>query len=353
MRQPNFLFSEMAAVAGKWNGGRAAELDGGGRLRRDGGLAAELADVLTEWVRSESWTFGNRPVEPGSAGAGAREEAAAIWPGARSGRPLPLQLRGRCVQGLRLMLANHNALQELPAALTLLDALAARIAAAESGGSTARLTFEDLAEVTSLSAIVRLVLKCSSRSLEENAPFHVVEQRVGAGGLAEAISVRELLIISEMGGRVSPPSLPSPSQWAHAVLQRVQVLIGLESSNDEGLQLFLPSVNSWSNLLIERIGMAADIPPRIVAIGACVLGLVTMGILLPDEVRPSDVPPHLWETSLLLRQPLRQEALARQGGVDPVLLLDAATLAVAACCSVDDLRSWAFKAVWALQNTLF
>lgn len=322
----------MAAVAGK----------------RNGGPAAELAEVLAEWVRSESWTFGSRPAEPGGPGAAA-QEAAPAWRNARIGRPLPLQLRARCVQGLRLMLANHNALQELPAALTLLDALAARIAESEREGKTACLTFEDLAEVTSLSAIVRLVLKCSSRSLAENAPFHVVEQRVGAGGLAEAIVARELQIIGEMGGRVSPPSLPSPSHWAHAVLQRVQVLMGLESSNDERLQLALPSVNSWTDLLIERIGMAADIPPRIVAIGACVLGLITTGMLLPDEVRPIDVPPRLWETSLLLRQ----ELLARQGGVDSALFLDAATLAVAACCSVDDLRSWAFKAVWALQNTLF
>lgn len=294
---------------------------------------ADTGELIVEWARSEACTFPLRKTEVPLQTGGQVQTVQ---------RP-PARLRGLCVQGFRVLLANHNALSELGAALTLLDGLTVQQANLSTDG---HVSYEELADVTNQAAIVRIVLKCSSNSLTQFLPFSTVEQRVGIGEREEDITQRELQIIRIMECRVAQPSLPTPSQWVALVLQRVEALLAMSRVEGKGLQPAFQSVHSVTELLVEQIGMTAEFPPRTLAVGACVLGLVTAGVLPLEDVRPKDVTFEQWESSLLVRQ----SRLAPEGGAGDNLHLDGNTLAQAACCNLDDLRFWAFQTAQTLQE---
>jgi hypothetical protein len=244
-----------------------------------------------------------------------------------------------------VLLANHNALAELGAALTLLDALMVQAELATTG----RVSYEELTGLANLAAIVRIVLKCSSNSLTAFLPFNTVEQRVGIGEREEDITQRELQIVKTMHCRVALPSLPAPSKWVAVVLQRVEALLVKKRLQGESLQHAFQSVHSVTELLVEQIGMTAEFPPRTLAVGACVLGLVTAGMLPLEDVRPTGITLQQWESSLLVRQ----SRLAQEGRAINNLPLDGDTLAHAACCSLDDLCVWGFQTAQTLQDAIF
>lgn len=296
-----------------------------------------------EWARCEEYVFGFGPIAS-AGGAGHR-----TLDNGRTSYILPTQARAHSVQQLRCFLANHNALSDLTAALTLLDALVSRTIALEVGGGQPLLPASDLLEGTTLAALVRVMLKCSGQPLSDLGCFNLVEQRMGLEPWhAHTIALREVLILKMMNGRVALPSLPSPSHWARAILRRAEVASPTELQA-RALEQAAKGTDSWVELLVERIGMTADVPPRAVAFGACVLSLVAVGAMKPDEARPRGMCPHRWSGSLLVRQ----DRIPRHDQLGCGISLEAQVLANAACCSIDELCLWAFKAISALQLALF
>mmetsp|Transcript_95479 Transcript_95479/g.297683 ORF Transcript_95479/g.297683 Transcript_95479/m.297683 type:complete len:160 (+) Transcript_95479:393-872(+) len=122
----------------------------------------------------------------------------------------------------------------------------------------------------------------------------------------------------------------------------------------------LPSVHSWAALLAERVAATTRLPPRVLALGACALGLASTGALDSHELRPPQLEPAVWQDSLLMQiwtgasmqSGTPAEERKHEGGIDSGVAIQAGLLAEAACCGADELRHCAFTAVSALQVSL-
>jgi len=275
---------------------------------------------------------------------------------------LSAEARAGAVRAIRLLLAHYDALEELQAALTLFDALCSRwtgLWEAAEGGSRPFPT-GGLLEPGTLAAVVRLALKGGGRAAEDCCMFRLVEERVGMtperlegeytdeDAELDPITVTELAIMKALNFRVSLPSLPSPDDWVCIILRQIEARRrGAGAGEDPELAKVANSVSKWAELLTERIGMTAKVPPRSLALGACVLGAVTTGAMPADEARPLGVPPPLWEASLLARH-----CPGGSHGTSGPWLLSAADLARAAGWDTEELRMQAFNVARALQETV-
>jgi len=290
----------------------------------------ELGEILGVWEKHEALTF------PEATDSHVNEQRL-FTPGARA----------KAQHCLRVLLAHHSALQEFGAALTLLDALASKI---ESSHPSPFLTMEELMELASLAAIVRLVLKCGAVSLSQGPLISVVEEHLELGEALQTdlITARELRIVATMAGRVAAPSLPAPGQWLSSVLGRLEVLAAPQPEQAGEFEVAMRSATAATDLLARRVGMSPAFPPRVLAMGGCVLGLVAVGAVAADEARPRTVSLSLWE-SLLTLWP---GGLAKQDSFKPMLGFDLELVAKAACCNSDDLQVWAFRSAQGLCDAV-
>jgi len=288
----------------------------------------ELGEILGVWEKHEAFTFSE------TQGSHANEE-----------RLFTPRARAKAQHSVRVILAHHSALQELGAALTLLDALASKI---ESSHPSLLLTMEELMELASLAAIVRLVLKCSAVPLSQGPLISVVEEHLELGEALQRdlVTARELCIVAIMAGHVAAPSLPAPGQWLSSVLGRLEVLAAPRPEQAGEFEVAMRSATAATDLLARCVGMSPTFPPRALALGGCVLGLVAVGAVAAEEARPRTVSPSLWE-SLLTLWP---GGLAKQDSLKPTLGLDLELVAKAACCSSDDLQVWAFMSAQGLHD---
>jgi len=289
----------------------------------------EQGEILGVWAKHEALTF-SQANDPHT------DEQRLFTPGARV----------KAQHRLRVLLAHHSALQEFGAALTLFDALASKI---ESSHPSELLTMEELMELASLAAIVRLVLKCGAVSLSQGPPVSVVEEHLELGeALQDVVTARELRIVATMAGRVAAPSLPAPGQWLSSVLGRLEVLAAPQPEQAGEFELAMQSATAATDLLARRVGMSPAFPPRALALGGCVLGLVAVGAVAAEEARPANVSLSAWESLLTLW--LR--GLEKQDSLKPTLGLDLELVAEAACCNFNDLQVWAFRSVQGLHNAV-
>jgi len=287
----------------------------------------ELGELMDAWVACEASTFADANQSSFRAVfrlSGARDQAA---------------------QFLRKMLTHHDAVQEFGAALTLLDALAVKL---EFLHPSPILTAEELTQPASLAAIARLVLKCSTLPLAQRPLFSVVEEHFGLGEVLQMdlVTVRELHIVAIMGGRVAEPALPPPGRWLDLVLQRLEILAALQPEQTHELELVRQSAKHVVDLLATFVGMSPAFPPRALALGCCMLGLIAVGAVSAEEVRPKDVPASRWKPLLMLWQGSRPNL----ANPKKTLNLDIDLVAGAACCTSNDLQLWAFSSVQGLKD---
>jgi len=296
--------------------------------------AEELGDLIAEWTRCESATFVGNP-EPQVHG----------WRYIQGVRLLPCHVRRRAIQILhQLLVFNGAVVDQLGMVLTLLDALAVRALQENQ-------TAEELTDMTTLVSIVRVVIKSGESEVREdwnsclafsNGVPAKADQCVGVSeDMVQAVVERELWIFGVMHGRISLPSLPSPGHWVKMIMRS---LWARASHAEEDLRSSATrNIHYCTELLVQRVGSAAGLPPRAVALGACTMGLIMAGIFPVDEARPRDVDRSVWDTSLL-----RQQGPAVQS--DTVVNIE--QLSTAARCSPEDVRTLAYKAVSALQDVL-
>jgi len=253
--------------------------------------------------------------------------------------------RNQAAQFLLRLLTHHGAVQEVGASLTLLDALALKL---DSSNVSPALTFEELIEPASLAAIVRLVLKNSTLPLAQRPMFSVVEEYLGLQEVLQSnlVTVRELQIVAIMGGRVAEPALPPPGRWLDSVLQRLEVLAPLQPEQTDKLELVKQSTKAVMDLLAMCMGMSPVFPPRALAIGCCMMGLVAVGAVSAEEVRPKNVAASQWDSLLLLWK----GTPSNLANSKHTLSLELEVVAKAACCSSSDLQLWAFSAVQGLKD---
>jgi len=290
----------------------------------------EQGEILGVWAKHEALTFSE-----------------ANDPHTDEQRLFTPRARAKAQPRLRLLLAHHSALQEFGAALTLFDALASKI---ESSHPSELLTMEELMELASLAAIVRLVLKCGAVSLLQGPPISVVEEHLEFGEVlqTDVVTARELRIVATMAGRVAAPSLPAPGQWLSSVLGRLEVLAAPQPEQAGEFELAMQSATAATDLLARRVGMSPAFPPRALALGGCVLGLVAVGAVAAEEARPANVSLSAWESLLTLWL----GGLEKQDSLKPTLGLDLELVAEAACCSSNDLQVWAFRSAQGLHNAV-
>jgi len=290
----------------------------------------ELGELMHVWALSEAAAFSE--ANPGT-----------VWTLLRvSGA------RNHAAQFLLKLLTHHGAVQEVGAALTLLDALALKL---DSSHASPVLTFEELMEPASLAAIVRLVLKNSTLPLAQRPLFSMVEEHFGLREVLQMdlVTVRELHIVAIMGGRVAEPALPPPGRWLDSVLHRLEVLVALQPEQTDKLELVKQSTKAVLDLLAMCMGMSPVFPPRSLALGCCMLGLVAVGAVSAEEVRPNDVAASDWESLLLLWKG-NQGNPSNLANPKQTLSLELELVAKAACCSSNDLQLWAFSAVQGLKD---
>lgn len=275
--------------------------------------ASELKTLLAQWRRREEAAFG-----PGPGPAGGVQ-------------PLPLDQRTVAIEGLRRLLLQNDCLQELPAAATLFDAFAAKALATENTDGTVRLGPEALVHGATLTAVVRLALKlhsCEALGFNRNCC------REDDGGLT---AHRELAVVVALGGCLA---LPSPWQWAAAVLSRAKALAMLPSA----AATVARHVAAWATLFMLRVASRPGLLPSALALGACALGLVSSGTMPAEELRPQDVVPEAWAAGLMAQLELHVVA------AEPAF--SAAELAEAADMTEEELRVQAYAAASELQMVL-
>lgn len=283
--------------------------------------------LLAQWRRGERAAFSPGPMPEHGPAVG--------W------RPLPAGERALAVEGLRALLQQQDCLQELPVVATLFDAFAARaLAAGEDAEDPARLGAEALVQEATLAAVVRLALKLHGCGPYGFSGFLCREPD------ACLAAERELVVMKVLEGRLA---LPSPWQWAKAVLSRAAALatapLAAAPAEAARRREVASHAEAWATLLVELVGSRPGLPPSALALGACALGLVSGGAMAAEEVRPEGVPPEVWAASLMGR--LEQRTQAREPPV-----LSAALLAQAADVAEDELRLQACHAAWELQVAL-
>lgn len=317
-------------------------------------------ELLKLWTRCESDTFcALHPEREGS-----------IWsadtPNDGITHSLPAHARARVVVSVRSLLSSLDALQELQSVLTLLDFLASRGWTADVPGMPEDFqpSYFAFTEPAAVAAAVRLVLKTSGYVFLDVGIFRQIETHFGFGHhfqdsatVLDQITQLEVRILDATNFRVGLPTLPSPIHWAAALLRRLAEVKG--GGDEVGAEPVLTeetrrSVSSWAELLVERVRMTPETPPRTLALGAVTLGLVTTGSMDAAEVRPEGLSHARWRASLLAAQSAPDTAGTGCGaGTVPRLPLDARDLAEAAGCGMEELRRQAFAAVQALQDSLF
>jgi len=287
----------------------------------------EMGELMHAWVLREDATFT-------VAGSGN------LWKLIRISRE-----RHNVAWFLKELFTHYGAVQELGAALTLFDALVLKV---DSPHQVTNLIAEELTEPASLAAIARLVLKCSGLSLFEVPPFSVVEGRLGLGEALQMdlVTSRELQFFAIMDGHVAGPALPAPERWLDLMLQRLDALATLSPEHSGELELAQQIAQATIDALLVRMGMSPVLPPRALALGCCVLGLVAVGAVSAEDVRPKDVLASDWD-SLLMLWLGRPSNLARHG---PALSMDLESLAMVVCCSPNELQHWVFNSVQGFQD---
>ncbi|CAK0870429.1 unnamed protein product [Prorocentrum cordatum] len=351
--------------------------------------ALDAAELLEHWARLEAAAF--------KRAAGAARPRAGL-----------LRQRGESVTLLRLLLAQLDGLNGLPAVLTLFDVLGSKVAN----------FFEKYGVPVTLAALARLALKSTVASRAEGTDLYGADLVAVLGTFMQehvdpaVVTKVEMEVLAGIGGRAALPSVPD---WAGSVGARLCALAQLGGHGGQpnpaaasgpgdvgqsprpgsagswsgstwsagdtesapptpGLmdmstvrwqsdpagnpaprclhQHMLAGVHSWAQLLTEKVAATAAMPPKALALGACALGLIAAGLLPSGALRPPSVPDELWEESMLFKVGQTANKLTAGGPADglgaPSEILGA-LLASAACCTQDELRRCAFEATRALQ----
>lgn len=288
----------------------------------------ELGALMCHWATCEVLCF--TKAEPGS-----------------EQQRVPLGMRKQAAGFFRTVLMHYCAQEELGAALTLFDALFLK---AIKFPPQQFLTVETLMEKTSLAAILRLVLKCSSVPIAVGPSVSAIEEKLGLEELlqTELITVRELHIWKSMAGRVAAPSLPAPGQWLGSLLRRLEFLSAPQPEQVAEFEKAVGSAFAATDLLTRSVGMSSSLPPRALALGGCVLGFIAAGAVPAEQARPKDLPSSLWESVLVLWQ----GGHANQCQPRSMLGFDLKLVAEASCCSTSDLQVWAFRSAQAFHDSV-
>lgn len=288
----------------------------------------ELGELICQWDSCDVWsrTQANLSSDQQRVALGLRRNASIFF---------------------RTLLAHHYAQAELSAALTLFDALLSK---AMSSFPSQCLSVDELSEQASLAAIARLVLKCSAVPITTGPCVSAIEEKLGLGEPLQTglITTRELHIWTIMAGRVAGPSLPGPGQWLCSVLQRLKFLVAPQPEQVAEFEQAMWSANAATDLLTTAVGMSSSFPPRVLALGGCVLGFIAVGAVSADQARPKDVSSSLWESVLVLWQ----RDHANQDRLGSTLGVDIEFVAEASCCSTSDLQDWTFRSAASLHSAV-
>lgn len=292
--------------------------------------AEDLAELLEHWARREAAVF--RPsLAPGMPAMPATPALPAA-PATRMPSSGGSEARGEAARLLAGFCEAAGVSNELPAMLTLFDALAEALSAPLAGtlGTLGTLGCTLAAEGSRavLAAVARLALKFGPGLVVPVRCLGALggAERQGAGGLEgleglQGCMVRaELCVVKVLDGRVW---LPSPLDSARAILARLVRLATPAGSLTEAIERHSPDVLWWAALLIWRVAASAALPPRALAFGACVLGL---------DIELEGGP---------------RRARGDGPAVQPAVTVE--ELAEAACCSPEGFRDCAAAALAALQ----
>lgn len=310
--------------------------------------ASELKDLILYWSDIERAVF----KEPSPAeGARAAEASGDFADPPRRAQVFVLGQRRRALHLLRGLCMRHNAGDDVPAALTLFDALVA-VTGRRSGDEAPRI-LEPTAPFT-LAAVARLAVKCGSSAAFEDGTFTdpLVLRDLAALGAARAceeegetsVTCAEAGIMTALSWRTR---LTPPLEWTWAIFSRLEALCGVRGvSLDAGLEVWR-RVEAWACVIAERVPASDRAPPRTLALGACAMGLVAAGVLIPDEVRPDSVQADVWQASI--RVHTAQVGAVGEGPPAGTAGF-AELLAESACCEVEELKRRIPAALEALHS---
>jgi hypothetical protein len=132
-------------------------------------------------------------------------------------------------------------------------------------------------------------------------------------GCSETVCVEmlrraELQFLAGLTWRVSIPSIDS---WSMTILARIAALTGSFAQSTHLVRTAQPVIAEWCKLFMFHVQASAECPPRTLAIGAVVMGLVSQDLLNCDNFLMLNTSLQVWQKSL--------ESTLAPGGSLPVL----------------------------------
>jgi hypothetical protein len=293
--------------------------------------ALDLADLMDHWAKSEAALF-SRPCKVDGDLLERPAEAEASAPTQDAREASERWARRKVVVFLHRLLYQHDASEDLPAALTLFDAL--RLADG---------LMQVTAPATITAAVARLALKVgtavAAEDLEMNDFYRVSSHLSEEPISVDSIDRMEANIVALLGGRVRPIS---PPQWSCIVVERLSTF-GVPQA---ALKEASVRIRSWAALLLESMAATEGMPPKAFGLGACVMGLISSGAMDAEEVRPPQLGDEVWEATILAQ--LGASAVQTQNGAK----ISVDQVAKAACCTTDSLRHQVFDLAANLQRII-
>eukprot|EP00929_Paragymnodinium_shiwhaense_P084562 TRINITY_DN45217_c0_g1_i1.p1 TRINITY_DN45217_c0_g1~~TRINITY_DN45217_c0_g1_i1.p1 ORF type:complete len:372 (+),score=58.25 TRINITY_DN45217_c0_g1_i1:172-1287(+) len=322
--------------------------------------SADLHEFISHWTRYERLTFS------ATCSGGCQEGACSKSFGQKTRMSRSdTGVRRFAIQLLHRLLLSVDAVEELPGASMLFDALSARLRSSKSrkigdaycGGLS-------LASPVTLAALCRIALKTSSKRIDTAllCDRRLLDQLLAAGVPdvcedEESISVAEFSIVQTLQFRTK---VIAPREWAESILVRLKFgsSAGADAINS-ALERSPLSVVVFATLLTERVPATVDLLPKALGMGACFLGLVTAGVLIPDEAWPRHYSENiLHEATRALNYVVTwvAEAIGKSGvHSEPHISRTVVTmeeLAEAACEPVAELQEAALQVVLALLSCI-
>lgn len=309
--------------------------------------AADLKALMEQWSISEAASFSRKQTQC-QWDAGSNKEQASDANGLDEIAKIQKQnnmdavpgvdqvtseMRRQAMHLVRCLCKHHCAVEELPAAITLFDAVCEKMARSKMS----RYKLGSLENPTTfaaiVAAIVRVTLKCGTVACSQEQFSPCID------------TVTEVHVIELLDGRIR---LPSIVDWSRCIASRLYFL----SAPDEGLcqavQQAVPMIYRWAIFLMEKLAASSDIPPKVLALSACSLGLVNAGAMAVEEVVPVDSPSESLEEALFRK--LAPSAMTNSPTGKVQVTSDA--LAKAACYDVEEVRLLVFHVAGQVQELI-
>jgi len=230
------------------------------------------------------------------------------------------EMRLQAVHLLRCLVTHHAAAEELPAAITLFDAFCAKRASGKLGKTQVGSLSNPTSFAAIVAAIARVTLKCG-------AVAHSQEQ------FSPCIdTMTEVHIIEMLDGRLR---LPSIFEWSNCMVSRLYLLSAPDLELQQTIQQATPAIYCWVRVFLERLPANSSTPPKVLAIVACSLGLISVGAMAVEE-----------ESLLMKLAPAAVAAAPEQ------VLVSVDALAKAACCDAQEVRQHVIKVAGTAQEVV-